>query len=151
VQGAVGGDVVGIEADDPVMGIERVATEPIEDTGCDPLAASGPEGRVGDLVAEDRLDTDPGASRDQPDEDPPGAQPVRDPRSVAAQWVRLGSRRDQSFDGRPESIYNFGLERAHDEDSSTVSSLLGSHSGSSPSQPDDRWMVISSAHYQRGP
>ena len=82
---------------------------------------------------------------------PPETQPVRHPRSVTAQRMRLGGRWDQRFDGRPDSIYNFGLEHAHNEGSSTVSALLGTHSGSNPSQPDDRWMVISSAPYPRGP
>jgi hypothetical protein len=121
--------------------------EPIEDTCCDPLVSSGPKGGVGDLVTEDRFGADPRASRDQASEDAPEAQLVGCSSAVTAQRMRFKGWRDQRLDGRPGGIYNFGFEYAQNESSSTVSLLLGTHSGSNPSQPDERWMIICSVPY----
>jgi hypothetical protein len=35
-----------IEADDPVVAVDRIDAETVEDSGCDPLVASGPQGGV---------------------------------------------------------------------------------------------------------
>jgi hypothetical protein len=53
--------------------------------------------------------------------------------------VRVG--RKQGLDGGKHGIYNFGLECAHDGVVLHRVVVVGSHSGSNPSQPDDRWMV----------
>ena len=41
------------------------------------------------------------------------AQPVRDSRSVASEWVRW-RRREQWFDGLPDGILDIAFESAHD-------------------------------------
>ena len=62
----------------------------VEDPGSDPFVTPRPQGGVRDLVLEDRFDADPRATGDQPDEDPPEAQPVRDPGPMTAQRMGLG-------------------------------------------------------------
>jgi hypothetical protein len=102
-----------IEADDPVIGVHGMVAEPIEHAGSDPFITASSQRRVRDLVLEDRLDADPRAAGDQSDEDPPKAQPVRNPRPVTAQRVALRSGRDQGLDCCPDGIYHFGFECAH--------------------------------------
>src|SRR5665213_4296396 len=80
-----------------------------------PLISAGPQGGVGDLVAEDCFDTHPGAAGHQPDEHPPQAQPVGDPRAMAAQGMGPRCRRDPRLNRRPDGIKHFGLECAHDD------------------------------------
>jgi hypothetical protein len=59
VQGAVDGDIVEVELDDPVERSERLSLQLLEDAGIDPLVAAGPQRRVGDLMVEDRFDVHP--------------------------------------------------------------------------------------------
>jgi hypothetical protein len=66
---------------------------------------------------------------------------IRSASTVAAERVGAGRGREQGFHYRPNGIKHFGVERAHDVGTSTRSSGVGSHSGSNPSQHDDRWMV----------
>ena len=139
-------DVAEVQADHTVIGVQRVRAELVEHAGSDPFIASRSQRRVGDLALQDRLDTDPRTPRHQADQDPPKTQPIRDPRPVTAQ--RMGPRpsRDQGLNRSPDSIYHFGFERAHDVGVLYRVVVVGSHSGSNPSQPDDRWM----ATYPRG-
>ena len=114
VQRAVEGHVVEVEADDPVECGERRVLELVEHPGIDPLVASGSQGRVGDLVVEDRFDVHPRRPGHEPDEQTPQAQPVRDPRPMAAEPVRPIRRWKQRLDRCPDGIEHLGLERAHD-------------------------------------
>jgi hypothetical protein len=59
----------------------------------------------------------------------------------------LWGRWDQGLNRSPDGIYNFAFECAHDIEVLRRLVVVGSHSGSNPSQPDDRWM----ATYPRGP
>ena len=103
-----------IETDDSVVGVHGVAAHGVEHSRDDPFIAARSPCRIGHLVLEDRLDTRPRTAGAQTDENPPEAQPVRDPRPVTTQGVVLGHRRDQGLDDRPDGIYHFGFECAHD-------------------------------------
>jgi hypothetical protein len=58
-------------------------------TRLDPLVAAIAQRRVGHLAIEDRLDVDPRRAGHQPDQDPPEADPARNPGPVTPQRVRL--------------------------------------------------------------
>jgi hypothetical protein len=124
VQRPVERDLPEVEADNPVVRVDRMVAELIEHPRRDPLIPPGPQRRVRDLALQDRFDTDPRTARHQADQDPPETQPVRDPGPVTAQRVSSGHGRDQRFDRRPHRIYHFGFQRAHDEIASTRSSGL---------------------------
>lgn len=89
MQGAVQGDVVKIESDDPIERGAGFVFELLEHAGLDPFVAAGAQRRVRHLMIEDRLDVHPRRSRHEPDQDAPEAQPVRHPRSMTAQ--RMGT------------------------------------------------------------
>jgi hypothetical protein len=88
LQRAVEGDIVKVEADDPVERGECFGLEGIEQTGLDPLVAPSAQGHIGHLVTEDRFDVDPRGAGHQPDEQTTEAQPVRDATPVTAQRMR---------------------------------------------------------------
>jgi hypothetical protein len=66
---------------------------------------------------------------------------------MTPQWVTQIGTWEQRFNRVDQSIDHFGLERAHDEGTSTVSLAVASHPTSKSGQPSDRWMVT----YSRGP
>jgi hypothetical protein len=147
VRRPVEGHLAEIETDDAVIGVQSVSTELFEYASADPFIPTGPESGVGDLELEDRLDTDPRTAGDQSDQDPPKAQSISHTRAVTAQGMGPVRGGNQGLNRCPDGIYYFGLERAHDGGVLHWVVLVGSHSGSNPSQPDDRWMVT----YPRGP
>jgi hypothetical protein len=59
VQGAVQGDVVKIESDDPIERGDGFVFELLEHAGLDPFVAAGAQRRVRHLMIEDRLDVHP--------------------------------------------------------------------------------------------
>jgi hypothetical protein len=89
VQGPVDRDVIQVEPDDPVERRERFGLERVEHPRLDPLVAASAQRRVGHLAIEDRLDVDPRRAGHQPDQDPPEADPARNPGPVTPQRVRL--------------------------------------------------------------
>jgi len=104
VQRPIERDVLEIEADDPVERGEGFGLEGLEDAGGDPLVPAGAQGRVGDLVVEDRFDVDPRRTRDQPDQQAPEAQPARDAWAVTTKRMAAIRRREQRLDRRPDRI-----------------------------------------------
>jgi hypothetical protein len=114
VLAAVDAAVAEVEPDDAVIGGDGLGRETVEHTGGDPLVASRPQRRVGHGTTEQLLDIDPRAAGDEPDQDPFEAGPIRDARPVTAQRMGTGRRREQTFDGVPDGIDHFGLERAND-------------------------------------
>jgi hypothetical protein len=130
-----------VQPDDPVISVHRMLTELVEHPRHDPLIAPCPQRGVGDLVLQDRFDADPGTAGDQSDEDPPEAQPVRYPGPVTAQRMGFRGRGDERLNRSPDGIYNFAFECAHDIEDLRRVVVVWSHSGSNPSQLDDRWMV----------
>ncbi len=87
MQRAVEADVAQVELDDAVEGSHRLGLELFEHAGGDPLVTPSSQRGVGHPMVQDRFDVDPGGAGDEPDEDRPQAQPVRDPGSVATEWV----------------------------------------------------------------
>ena len=87
VQRPVEGDVVEVEADDPIERGERFGLERLEHAGGDPLIASCSQGGVRDLVFEDRFDVDPRRTGHQANQQASEAEPVRCLRAVAAEGV----------------------------------------------------------------
>ncbi len=114
VQRTVDGDVGEIEADDPVVGRCRLLRDGVEDAGSEPFVAPLPRRGVGDPVAAEPLGVLPRATRGEPDEHHREAVPVRGPGPVTSERVRLDQGWDERFDGRPDGIEHFGVERAHD-------------------------------------
>jgi hypothetical protein len=114
LQRAVHADIAQVQADDAVEGGHCFGLELFEHAGLDPFVASGAQGGVGYLAVEDRFDVDPRGARDETDQDPPEAQPVRHARPVTAEWVGSIGNRQQRFDRCPDGSYHSGLERAHD-------------------------------------
>jgi len=60
---------------------------------------------------------------------------------VAAERVLVDKGRDERFDGRPDSIEHFGVERAHDGGDLHWSLVVGQAPRLSRGHTDDRWMV----------
>ena len=112
VQGTVECHFGEVETDDAVVGVQGMLAQRVEYARSDPFVTASSQRRVRDPVFENRLDADPRAAGDQADEDPPKAQPIRDPGPVTAQRVVLGHWRDQGFDRCPDGIYHFGFECA---------------------------------------
>lgn len=54
---------------------------------------------------------------------------------------RISKPRKQSLDGVPDSVYHFGIERAHDEGYLHRVVGIGSYPTSRSGQPHDRWML----------
>jgi hypothetical protein len=115
VQRAIQGDIVEVEADDPVEGGKCLGLELLEHACMDPFITSSAQGGVGHLVVKDCLDIDPRRPRDQADHDPSEAQPIRHARPVASEAVGPAGGGQERLDRLPDDIPDFGLECTHDD------------------------------------
>jgi hypothetical protein len=115
VQRAIQGDIVEVEADDPVEGGKCLGLELLEHACMDPFITSSAQGGVGHLVVKDCLDIDPRRPRDQADRDPSEAQPIRHARPVASEGVGPAGGGQERLDRLPDDIHDFGLECTHDD------------------------------------
>ena len=122
----VNGDLAQVEAHDAVKGLQRLGAELVEHPGRDPLVAAGPKRGVRHLEAHDRLHIDPRRPRHQPDHEATKAHLVEYPRPVTAQRMAPVRRRQQPPDRLPHSIEHLRLQRAHNDRTSTWSSVVGS-------------------------
>jgi hypothetical protein len=148
VDRAVHQGVVEVEADGSLVGGHHGLGQGIEDPRCDPLVASGAQGRVRD-PADQALGVDPAAPGDQADQHGPQADPIRNPGPMTTQRMGGLGFGEQGLDGGKHGIKHFGLERAHDGGDLHCVVGDGSHPTSQLGHHGDRWMV-SIGPYPRG-
>ncbi len=115
VDGPVNADIGHIEADYAVERRQRLRAQLVEHPGLDPLVAAAAKRGIRHPPFQDGLNVGPRRARHQPDQQPPKAKPVRNPRPVTAQGVRPVPARQQGPHRLPHSIHDLPVKRAHND------------------------------------
>ena len=84
-----------------------------------PFVASGPHSGVRNRPVQELFGCFPRTARHQPDQDPPKTDLVGDTRIVASEGMAVLALMDQSLHRFPHRVCYFGLERAHNEASTS--------------------------------